>query len=55
MTDDKTLEEFFEMFPNCPNPEHQPMIVRHLVEIFKHVNKAKEIVVADNEVSEEDE
>ena len=37
MTEDKVVEDFFEMFPNCPNPEHQPMVVRHLVQVFKNV------------------
>ena len=37
MTEDKVVEKFSEMFPNCPHPEHQPRVVGYLVKVFKHV------------------
>ena len=54
MTEDKVVEDFLEMFPNCPNPEHQPKVVEHLVKVFKHVYKRNEVVAIDNEGSEDE-
>ena len=43
MTEDKVIEDFFEMFPDCPNPKHQPMVVQHLVRLFKHIHEEREV------------
>jgi len=29
------------MFPNCPDPEHQPKVVEYLVKVFKHVEEQR--------------
>ena len=41
MTEDKVIEDFSEMFPNCPHPEHQPRVVEYLVKVFKHVEEQR--------------
>jgi len=41
MTEDNVIEKFAEMFPNCPDPEHQPKVVEYLVKVFKHVEEQR--------------
>ena len=41
MTEDKVIEDFSKMFPNCPDPEHQPKVVEYLVKVFKHVEEQR--------------
>jgi|TARA_B110000977_G_scaffold96581_1_gene127366 hypothetical protein len=41
MTEDKVIENFSKMFPNCPDPEHQPRVVEYLVKVFKHVEEQR--------------
>jgi hypothetical protein len=38
MTEDleKTIEEFYERFPNPPNPEHEPKRFAWYVKMFKY-------------------
>lgn len=30
------IEEFLKMFPNCPNPEHEPKKFAHYVKMFRY-------------------
>jgi len=41
MSEDKVIENFSKMFPNCPDPEHQPRVVEYLVKVFKHVEEQR--------------
>jgi len=41
MSEDKVIENFSKMFPNCPDPEHQPKVVEYLVKVFKHVEEQR--------------
>jgi len=37
MTEEEVIENFSKMFPNCPDPEHQPRVVEYLVRVYKYV------------------
>lgn len=41
MIDDNTIKEFLEMFPNCPDPDHYPNIVKYLFKVFLYEKRLK--------------
>ena len=41
LTEDNVIEKFAEMFPNCPDPKHQPKVVEYLTKVFKYVEEQR--------------
>jgi hypothetical protein len=37
--DEKDIKRFWEMFPDCPSPEHQPKIFEYYVKLYIYLNK----------------
>lgn len=38
----KTVEEFYKMYPDAPNPEQEPIRFAAYVRMYKHLKKVRE-------------